>query len=326
MKTVDIPWIDCSSIWYQTIKNVNVEPLIDAFQLALEAENKVASVSDIGTVRLDLSLFDIEELDEKRRKMVYFCNAIHYEISQLVDNPFGIRMGELLDEAFSLDPQNFKLREGTPLWWGNMKTLKELLIETIIDEQLKKDFEMKCKDLDEDMPSKSLQDAIKELKFWEKEFAKSDQWEEIAAAHFSDNIRNKWATMTEEQRKKVIEAYIYKLDKAFIGKETSVGYDAPGYGVCGGSHLRINEQFVKDATKEYSVDKVIDTLNHEMRHRYQNLVKKNPAFYGISDGLAIEWGKTYIPYDINKKNFDDYYRQDVERDARAVAGLSSPEK
>lgn len=53
------------------------------------------------------------------------------------------------------------------------------------------------------------------------------------------------------------------------------------------------------------------------------MVKQNPKKYGISDSLKNEWNAAYISAN---EDYIKYYHQEVERDARAFAALSSPEE
>ncbi|MGI6086149.1 MAG: hypothetical protein ACOYIF_12080, partial [Acetivibrionales bacterium] len=131
-----------------------------------EAEKAIALVEEtegIGPLEISLTLDEIEELDEKRRKLASFCDEIHYEISQMVDRPFTARIAELLEEAYALDPSDFKA-ETAGATYNHMISLKDLMMATTIDEQLKKDFDSKFNTLDQDKPSRDLKDAIREAR------------------------------------------------------------------------------------------------------------------------------------------------------------------
>lgn len=330
MKSVSMSWIECSRHLYNRINSTNVEPLYNALRAARRAVDIVANAGGIGALSISLSEYDIEELNEKRRRLVSFCNAIHYEISQLVDNPFSTGIADLLEHSYDLDPSDFKVKTGTFLWWDKMTSLSDLMKSTITDEQLKKDFNSRFRELDDDNPSHDLRDAIAEARFWEGEFEKSEQCQAIAESVFTPEVREQWVNMSEEEKKDIIQDYVNQVSFVLFGKSsTRVDYDSEGYGHSNpggflgfGRHISINPQFIEDSTGNFSVDKVIDTLTHEMRHQYQNYVKKNPGLYGISDNLLREWNAPYISSD---DDYPGYYSQEVESDARGFAALSNPE-
>ena len=64
----------------------------------------------------------------------------------------------------------------------------------------------------------------------------------------------------------------------------------------------------------YSLDKLIDTMTHEMRHRYQELNTSD-----MPESIYGEWQQTYIS---SEDDYDAYYRQPVEEDAKAFAALA----
>jgi hypothetical protein len=329
MKTVDMSWIECSNNLYNDINSYNVDPLYNALREAKEVINIVFSAGGIGTLSISLSEYDIDELNEKRRRLVSFCNAIHYEISQRVDNPFSTSIADLLEHSYDLDPSNFTVKTGTMLWWDERTSLWDLMKSTIIDEQLNNDFIAKFIELDIDRPYHDLREAIKEVRFWEGEFEKSEQCQAIADSVFTPQVREQWVDMSEKEKKDIIKNYVNQISNVLFGKSrTKVDFDSDGFGHSNsgfwgfGRHISINPEFLEDSTGNYSIDKAIDTLTHEMRHQYQNYVKDNPEKYGISDSLLSEWKATYIS---SSNGYDDYYAQEVESDARGFAALSSPE-
>ncbi len=331
MKTVYSSWVDSSNKWYNSVSTY-VDPLYDAFQEAENAMTIVANARDIGSLSINLTFSEIEELNEKRRKFVSFCNGIHYEISQLVDNPFSVRISKLLDTAYALNPSDYKVKTGKILWWDTMTSLKDLMSSTTIDKELKQDFVNRFQSLDKDEIPTDLKDVIKDAQFWEGEFKKSNQCQEIATQVFTKEIRANWASMPYDEKKSVIETYVNQISKILFNEsKTPIVYDAPVYGessykkilIFTNRKISINPNFISDATANYCVDKIIDTLTHETRHQYQEMVKQNPKKYGISDSLKNEWNAAYISYN---QDYTKYYHQEIERDARSFAALSSSEE
>jgi len=164
---------------------------------------------------------------------------------------------------------------------------------------------------------------IKEAKFWEDEFRKSEECKGIAREVFTPDVRANWDTMTEAERKAIIEEYVNRIGKVLFGKDsTSVVYNESAYGrsVPGfigiGRKIRINPKFVTNPERNYSIDKVLDTLAHEMRHQEQSRIS------GVPDSVKNQWN---VPYPDSNVDYDAYYRHGKERDARGFAALSRPE-
>jgi hypothetical protein len=257
--------------------------------------------------------------------LVYFCNSIHDEISQLIDNPFAIDISQTSQKAYDLNPSDIKIQAGSFLGIPLNISLTKIIKSSIIDEDLKKDFKNKYKKLDRDKPSTSLKDSIKNAYFWENEYEKSNECQKIAADIFTPKVCKEWPNLTENKKKDIIEQYVNKIGN-ILGSGTQIvkeiKYDADGFGYASpNGTVSINDDFVTTSNKNYSVDKMIDTLTHETRHVYQFEVKDNPKKYGVSNITLKKWEKPYVS---SSKNYNKYYEQEVEKDARSFAALSKP--
>lgn len=115
---------------------------------------------------------------------------------------------------------------------------------------------------------------------------------------------------------------IYTTIKCDILVNYNAEENAPNGTSCGNGTIDINYRFVSEPTKNYSIDKVIDTLTHETRHQYQRDAWNNPPKYGLPEGLRQEWDNSR--YVESTGIYEDYYRQEVERDARGFAAVSKP--
>jgi predicted Fe-S protein YdhL (DUF1289 family) len=219
------------------------------------------------------------------------------------------------------------------------KYLSNLLSSTYVDDKLKNDFLKQCETLDNDKiePSSNLGEAIRESVFWENEFKKSAECERIAEEIFTLQVREQWVNYTEDERKVIIENYAQRIGQVFYGerefwdklfnKHPSIienfEYTAKGFGASNGiGTIKVNPAFAASPVENYSVDKIIDTVTHEVRHEYQQLIENDPDEFGIPRRLLNEWNQPYIP---DYPNYTGYYEQDVERDARAFAALSRPD-
>lgn len=92
-----------------------------------------------------------------------------------------------------------------------------------------------------------------------------------------------------------------------------------------GEWIAINEQFVINPSGNYSLDKVIDTINHEMRYQYQYEQKDFLGFSELPEDLKNKWNDEYIKYDSEVGNYGKYYNQPVEFDTKAFSAISSPD-
>ena len=336
VKSDSSQWLKISKKWYNSVAT-KVEYLYNSLDEAKSAISEVESQGDIGSLSISITDDILEEHNEKRRKLVSFCNAIHYEVSELVDNPFSINIGNTNQRLYDLNPSDIEVVTDQVLFISQKTPLTQLIAATFIDDELKADFESRYTELDVDKPSESLTEAFDEAKFWASEFKKAEGCKEIAQGIFTDDVRERWTDMSEDERRDIINEYVNEMGKLYYGERDcwevitfqnpsivdDVKFDAKGYGVSrGGGEVAININFLEDPTKNYSVDKVIDTLTHEVRHEYQNLVKANPEKYGAPQSVVDEWTQTYITSD---DNYDDYYKQPVEEDAKAFAALARPE-
>jgi hypothetical protein len=297
MKSIDMSWVDCSRAYYGAVNRV-VAPLFEAINDAQSAINTVSGAGDIGSLNIALTYDDIESLDEKRRRLVSFSNAIHYEISDLIDNPFSVKVAGILEAAYSLDPKNFKATTGRFSYWNTTTSLSDLLLSTTIDSQLKADFTNKWNSLNSGKPSAQLKDAIAEARSWQSEFKKSDECQRIASELFSADVRSNWSSMTRVERETIVQNYANQISQVLFEENTTVVYGASGFGYSSAEKNRrisINPDFVTFANPEgnFTVDKVVDTLTHEMRHQYQSQVTSNRSNqHKASDGLLSQWINT----------------------------------
>jgi hypothetical protein len=330
-------WVTISYEWYNSAKSDYTNPFYKAMGEAQKAVDTVASAGDIGSLRIALSMNDMERFNEKRRRFVSFCNGIHYELSKLVDTPFSVKVSDFTQAAYDLDPSKIKVKTGRfpmadAIFFGT--PLTKLVASTITDNQLREDFERKYRALDDDVPPATLKESMKEARFWEGEFQKSEKIRQVAEEVFTPAVRADWPNMSRAEREAVVNEYAGRIGEIYyeieipewdmhFGVVRHVGYlSGNGYGLShGNGTIEINEQFVTDGTGNFSVDKVIDTLTHEARHEYQAEVKRHPDEFGIPQDLLDEWN---LPYQSAQNNYQRYYNQEVERDARGFAAVSRP--
>ncbi|MGL4696956.1 hypothetical protein [Enterococcus larvae] len=342
IKTRNENWLDRSNVLYRDI-GWEVENLYTAQTECQSAVDAVAAQGDIGSLSLPVTVAQLEELNEKRRTLVSFCNGVHYEIAELIDNPFSTGVSETIQAAYELNPSDITVTTGKQfLFFDKNTSLTDLISSTIVDDELRADFEKKAKNLDQDKISDTLDQDIQEARFWKDEFIKADECKKIAEEIFTPEVRKNWENMSPEERKKIIEEYADRIGSVF-GNGNSIfddlvyykGNDGDyGYNSSWGSRkwlfwternheTGINDKFVENPIKNYSIDKIIDTTTHELRHAYQDEVKNDPDKYNAPQSVIDDWSAPYIKSD-TKLGYDKYYNQPVEEDAKAFAALARP--
>ena len=347
VKSSETKWLELSQQWYWGggAAQPSINSLYAAFEAAQAAVILVAKHREIGSLTLPITKAQLESHNEKRRKIVSFCNAIHYEASKLVDNPFSVKMSETAQKAYGLDPSDTKVKTGSFLGIDLTSSLTKLISSTYTDDKLKEDFKKKYKALDKDEPSSDLKEAMKAARFWDKEYEKAENCKKIAEEIFTDEVRKNWPNMTVEERQTIVNDYANRIGQELYGegnwfeklfgiqpsvvKANQIDYttyvgpeDSFGSSSYGEREIKVNNFFISNPTRNFSVDKVIDTVTHETRHEYQAQVFHNPEKYGAPEDLVKNWDKaTYIPA---RKNYTKYYLQPIEADAKSFAALSRP--
>ena len=326
IKSNDKGWIDISDFLYNSMGTVCTK-MKSVISCAYKAIATVSATGDIGSLDISITSNDIEILNEKRRKLVYFANGIHYEIDELVDNPFSIAIGNIVEDAIGLNPSDISV---FPKYTGILSectSLTSLVGFSVMDEELKKDFEVRAYILDNDVLSYEVEQAIKEADYWEGEYQKAIECGKIVDNIFTDEVRKNWASLSVDEREMYLEQYRREI-ALVMGEGMDVSaepmkFTASEYGLSypGRSHIEINPAFVENPTGNYSLDKAIDTVTHETRHQYQNTIKladeKEKGRTDAPDDLISGWYKQYD----SKKDYDLYYHSLKEMDARAFAAV-----
>lgn len=322
IKSNDMSWLDVSDVWYNDMgPNGICTNLKGALQSIKDAEKLISKTEGLTSMSVSETDNDVEHLIEDLRRFVFFANGIHYEISEFVDNPFSLDMGSAAEDIIDLNPSDYKYVKSKFLFIKNYLSLTDLVSATIDDDALKKSFDDMAKKLDKDKMSKELKRSIEEAEFWKEQFDLAERIDKATDEYFTPELRAAWPTMTEAERKKCVQEYKDILSKQFGGfwglVHKKVTFTESGYGCAyGNNHIGINPLFVTAPVGMYSLDKLIDTMTHEMRHRYQD---KNDHKKSTAKNIRDEWNRPYIESD---KDYDGYYRQPVEEDAKAFAALA----
>ena len=335
MRSKKNSWLQASYEWYTGyVPSNSTDPFSEALNEADTAINKVQSVGDIGSLSLTATRADLNTLEEKRYKYVFFCNGVHEEIGQLVDNPFHIRVNETAEEAYSLDPSDIRVYTGG---WLNFETgpfpsLSSLLFQVVTEKKAKTDLQNKIDNLDRDKIENDLAESVKTANFWKREYELTDATAKVAQEVFTPEVRSNWASYTPAERESYLQKYVSKLNalhfglfsgKYFSTKSVKLQVDpqCSGFGWSSGSgaEIGINPDFVNTGAGQYNLNKAIDTTTHEFRHQYQEQVLSSAKFAGyVPTKVQNEMNQPYVS---GATNYMAYYRQPVEYDSKAFGAL-----
>ena len=135
--------------------NTAIQACLAMHPVAKEAETAIATINSsgyesIGSACLSVQESEIKKANEALPKFQTFCQAIHLEISILVDAPFGTAMGSLTESLFGIRPEEFTVNRGGILGaFGATFNIYDLVKKVIKDDALKLDFEGRMEDLQE---------------------------------------------------------------------------------------------------------------------------------------------------------------------------------
>ena len=91
-------WIDTSDVFFNKLfpdgLSDNLAKAVMSIQLAKDCLDKAAG---LDSFEFNVTTDDTEIIVDNLRRFVYFCNGIHYEISELVDTPFSTKLSKLTE-------------------------------------------------------------------------------------------------------------------------------------------------------------------------------------------------------------------------------------
>lgn len=133
-------------------------------------------------------------------------------------------------------------------------------------------------------------------------------------------IEEKWNCGDEQYRKDVlcliaaniaIAMHVPFIDICFFeGAASNRGY------ILEDDYIYMNQDVLSNVS--YVLD-AIDTVLHEMRHKFQKEAVIFPQYYDVTEQTAEVWRKNFEHYIDSKWNFAVYLNQPVEKDAREFA-------
>lgn len=148
---------------------------------------------------------------------------------------------------------------------------------------------------------------------------------DIMGEIFTDEVISNWENLSVEERTEYLNEYYARAGQA-LGIDTKGVYvadlyDMYGYGTqgvnCGDGYLGIDVRLVADSSQ---LGELLNTTTHEMRHQLQTDAIRDPdAFPDIPQETLEQWEYEFTHYVNPSYDFEGYYNQAIETDARAFA-------
>ncbi len=326
--------IDCSLMeWLRISENLFISygEFIDYIDTAWKSCEQLKDIFDREGIdfEYDLNLDTLEEWNTDREKLIYMANGIFYEMSELVDVPFALRISDLLEKAVEINPTDITLADFNMAGVKEVVSLSNVFSQCIVDEELKTEFNDRCLRLNDDIVSFKSENANIEAEFWAKEYEKAELCSVAANKIFTEEIREGWYELDDESKLKLVNRY--KTEVAIILSEGNPIYgisvefieaDMGVYGHSQGDRIELNNDFIDDPHLLYDVDKLIDNITHEMRHQYQGWVSSAPDMYGATEGIADDFNIDNYKDSGEVKVYSEYYTQEMEIDSKGFAALT----
>lgn len=318
-------WIDISMDLYNVSSGAALKDLYKINDEISVLKARLKTLDEAVSINCNVTFDMLEDLNEKRRRLINFADGIHYELSYLIDNPFSVSMGNIVEAAYALNPKDITISAADASGTETTYSLENLISADIYDASLKADFEAKVGALDTDEISYDLSQALIEGDYWEGEYEKAIKISEVQNEIFTTEVRNNWTSISDSEKKKLAKKYVEEIMEIY-GGGVKIYYhikfdDLPDgtFGETTGDTIKLDNDFIEIPVKDFSVDKFINTMTHEARHKYQKEVKRYPDKFNVPESVIDGWRKN-VRY--SDKNYKPYYHSLSEIDARAFAALA----
>ena len=142
---------------------------------------------------------------------------------------------------------------------------------------------------------------------------------------FPADVINSWENLSLQERVNYVNEYCVKAGEALGTRPIVVSvedlwakYEPGTQGInYGNGFMSVDIRLIADPGK---LEKLLDTCTHETRHQLQNDAVQNPeAFQDIPEETLEQWKYEFENYIDGAYDFEGYYNQAIERDARAFA-------
>jgi hypothetical protein len=312
---------------------------------ALQGANEVITAArTIGlSPRIDVTEFEINELGRRQQLMINTTESIHYEVDELIDNPFVRRISTLMENVYALKPRDLTVQDTDPSGASVSYRLDMLLPEIVVfvDIELFRDFMEKSAALNTDSVPADFNIIMGVALYWQREYKKAHIINQIIKEMFTDEVRTDWKKMNSEERLAILEQYARRIGRVMgdgVEIVSSVNYDPETTGgnvttwydrdtgtlVDREGKVNIATYYGKNIYG-YSLDAALEAVTHEVRHEYQAAVKlDSQSIISTNDGVNAITPVIPVPKSLIKDWNDrsiEYFERPIEIDARAFAGL-----
>ncbi|MCD8107341.1 MAG: hypothetical protein LUE20_05195 [Oscillospiraceae bacterium] len=160
------------------------------------------------------------------------------------------------------------------------------------------------------------------IEYSKEELERVSDVSDVMGEVFTDDIISNWENLSDDERIGYINEYLDKAGETLgieVGDVIIEDLQAKyGEGTMGMNNGDGNVYI--DITRLDDLEDLLTTTTHEMRHQFQKEVMENPdAFPGISDETIEQWEYEYSNYIKPGYDYEGYYNQAIEADARAFA-------
>lgn len=328
-------WITISNRWWNVKLGEFFSNIEAGYDAAIQANDVLQNApSDVGgSFTMNITRTRLDELYRRRMLLKSLSDGIHYEAAELIDVPFTLGLENIIENAYDLDPKDFKVIKGKILGFINkQETLQSLMSDTFDYSMLKIAFIKKANDLNYDKPSRDMKKTIKAAKFWDKEFDKADKIQ-VVAREFIDTNASVWKELTAEERRELLTDYCIKIglimdenetqdssrglkvgkNVEWISESFSKNSDAYGltYSMFFDGIVFLNDKFGESEPRYFDIYNAVNIVTHETRHHFQQVSYTEFKRYDMPIDIVIDL----------KSKSESYWRKPIEIDARAFAGL-----
>lgn len=153
-------WDEILSGWKEMGRGVDC--LLSGAKELEKAAELIRGHSDVNKLYLKSNTYNLNRLDNKVEAFKNHAKNIHRDLVYEIDRPFYKDMMMCVSDAYRINPRDFTLSKTQGDWKVDSIVLTDLLASTIEDIELRDDFLDMIENLDEDVPSESIQEYILE--------------------------------------------------------------------------------------------------------------------------------------------------------------------
>lgn len=328
-------WVKISAKWSGMTSAI--AKIVDACK-AIETINNILESSPLdmgGVIAFPHTVYKAEELYHIFQVLFHFVDGIHYEIGELVDNPFMQKIQGLIEEVYELDPKDFRTQRDFLIFsCGN--SLEEVLVEMISTEELEESYTTMIKNLNEDFIEEDLLDAFQVADYWKEQYGLAGEIREIHSRYVK-SYKEEWENLSPEGKLAVLNEYAVEIgvvldkrswitrvvdheiivevnwnikDPRAEGYQTAYAYT---YSRSRDGLIYLNVDAMTDTSK-YDLEFLLNVITHETRHQYQGQAKYDANTFEIPTIITDTWWA---------EENTNYYTRPWEIDARAFAAITS---